>query len=102
CVVLELNENSIFPAFWRTGPAARFDTDDPTDARMPEVVRAAGARSVVAHPIVVEGGGWGASVVGANHGAVTAVAERRLAHFTELVATAVANTDARERVTALA
>jgi len=99
---LELNPDFIVATVWRTGRAARFDTDDPTDARMPEVVRAAGARSVVAHPIVVEGAVWGAIVVGSNEGPMPAVAEGRLAHFTELVATAVANTDARERVTALA
>src|SRR6185436_16215270 len=37
-----------------------------------------------------------------NEGPMPAVAERRLTEFTELVATAVANTQARERVTALA
>jgi signal transduction histidine kinase len=69
---------------------------------MPDVVRAAGARSVVAQPIVVEGRVWGAIVVGSREGPMPAVTESRLAGFTELVATAVANTDAREQVTALA
>ena len=85
-----------------TGRAARFDTDDPAGARVPEGVRAAGLRSAVAHPIVVEGGVWGAIAVGSGESPMPAVTEGRLAGFTELVATAVANTDAREQVTALA
>jgi GAF domain-containing protein len=99
---LELDPDFIVGAVRRTRRAARFDTDDPTGARMPEAVRAGGMRSAVAHPIVVEGGVWGAIVVGSAEGPMPAVTEDRLADFTELVATAVANTDAREQVTALA
>jgi len=86
----------------RTGRAARVDIDDPADARVPEGVRAAGLRSAVAHPIIVEGGVWGAIAVGSGESPMPAVTEARLADFTDLVATAVANTDAREQVTALA
>ena len=69
---------------------------------MPEVIRAAGMRSAVAHPIIVEGGVWGAIVAGSSENPMPAVTEGRLAGFTDLVATALANTDAREQVTALA
>jgi PAS domain S-box-containing protein len=99
---LELDPDFIVGAVRRTGRAARFDTDDPAGADMPEVIRAGGMRSAVAHPILVEGGVWGAIAVGSGEGPMPAVAEGRLAGFTELVATAVANTDAREQVTALA
>jgi PAS domain S-box-containing protein len=99
---LELDPDFIVDTVRRTGRAARFDTDDPAGADMPEVIRAGGMRSAVAHPIVVEGAVWGAIAVGSGEGPWPAVTEGRLAGFTELVATAVANTDAREQVTALA
>jgi signal transduction histidine kinase len=56
----------------------------------------------VASPIVVEGELWGAITVASLHGPLSPAAERRLTDFTELVATAVANTEAREAVTMLA
>jgi PAS domain S-box-containing protein len=99
---LELDPDFIVAAVRRTGRAARFDTDDPTRADMPEVIRASGMRSAVAHPIIVEGGVWGAIVAGSSENPMPAVTEGRLADFTDLVATAVANTDARKQVTALA
>ena len=86
----------------RTRHAARFDTDDPTGASMPAVVRDSGARSTVASPIVVEGEVWGAIGVGSFVRSLPPGTERRLAHFTDLVATAVANAHAREQVRALA
>jgi PAS domain S-box-containing protein len=99
---LELDSDFMLDEVLTTGRAARVDTDDPADARVPEGVRAAGLRSAVAHPILVEGGVWGAIVVGSMESPMPAVTEGRLAGFTELVATAVANTDAREQLTALA
>jgi signal transduction histidine kinase len=99
---LELDSDFMLGTVRRTGRAARVETDDPADARVPEGVRAAGLRSAVAHPILVEGGVWGAIAVGSSESPMPAVTEARLAGFTELVATAVANTDAREQVTALA
>jgi signal transduction histidine kinase len=56
----------------------------------------------VASPIVVDGTLWGAITVASLRGRLPAGAERRLTDFTELVATAVANTQAREQVNALA
>jgi PAS domain S-box-containing protein len=99
---LELESDFMLGTVRTTGRAARVDTDDPADARVPEGVRAAGLRSAVAHPILVEGGVWGAIAVGSSESPMPAVTEARLAGFTELAATAVANTDAREQVTALA
>jgi GAF domain-containing protein len=82
--------------------SARFDTDDPTAADMPSLVRAVGIRSAVASPIIVEGELWGAITAACVNGPLASTAERRLTEFTELVATAVANTQAVEQVTALA
>src|SRR4029078_1892932 len=86
----------------RTRRAARFDTDDPTAANMPAIVRETGVRSTVASPIVVEGELWGGIGVGSFVPSLSPDAARRLADFTELVATAVANTQAREQLRALA
>jgi signal transduction histidine kinase len=68
---------------------------------MPSLVRALGIRSSVASPIVVEGELWGAITAASAEGPLPSGAERRLTEFTELVATAVANTQAREHVVAL-
>jgi GAF domain-containing protein len=61
--------------------------------------RAAGVRSVVAVPINVEGRLWGTMAVAAAHERrLPADTEQRLAGFTELVATAIANAEAREEL----
>jgi signal transduction histidine kinase len=86
----------------KTRRAARFDTDDPAVASMPAIVRETGTRSAVASPIVVEGEVWGAIGVGSLVRSLPPNTERRLADFTELVATAVANSQAREQLRALA
>jgi GAF domain-containing protein len=78
-----------------THGSARFDTDDPTAANMPSIVRAMGIRSAVASPIVVEGEVWGAITAASVTGQLAPGAERRLSEFTELVATAVSNAQAR-------
>jgi GAF domain-containing protein len=82
--------------------SARFDTDDPSDADLSSLVRTLGVRSAVASPIVVEGALWGAITAASLHGPLASRAEQRLNEFTGLVATAIANTQAREQVTMLA
>jgi GAF domain-containing protein len=83
-----------------TGRAARFDLNDPS-ARLPEHIRAEGVRAAVAAPITVEGRLWGAITVESRGeeppGPDT---EARLAGFAELVATAIANTEAQAALTA--
>ncbi|MET7395706.1 AAA family ATPase [Dactylosporangium sp. NPDC005572] len=74
-----------------TGRAARRDLRSDTRT---------GLRSAVASPIVVEGRVWGAIGVGSRHERLPQDAEQRLADFTELVATAVANTENRAELTA--
>jgi GAF domain-containing protein len=86
----------------RTARAARFDADDPTVEGMPEPARTEGIRSAVASPIVVHGELWGAIVAASIERALPRGAERRLADFTDLVATAVANAQVREDVEQLA
>jgi GAF domain-containing protein len=99
---VSLEEGYVVDRVRRTGRSARFDTDDPSAADMPSLVRSLGIRSSVASPIVVEGELWGAITAACARGPLLSSAERRLTEFTELVATAVANTQAGEQVTALA
>jgi GAF domain-containing protein len=80
----------------QTRRSARFDTDDPSAADMPSLVQAIGIRSAVASPIVVEGELWGAITVASVRGPLAPRAEGHLTEFTELVATAVSNSQARD------
>jgi signal transduction histidine kinase len=98
----ELDPDYVVASVRETGEAARFDTDDPTAAEMPEPVRAEGIRSALASPIVVDGELWGAITVASFERSLPPVTEQRLTDFTELLAMAVANTQAREQMTALA
>ena len=85
----------------RTTRPARIDSADASgaDASGPiwtSATRVWGLRSSVGAPISVEGRLWGVIVVGSTSEAfLPADAEARLAGFAELVATAVANTQAR-------
>jgi signal transduction histidine kinase len=64
--------------------------------------RGVGAKSVVGVPIVVEGHLWGVMVAWSRSGALPDDAEARLTDFTELVATAISNTEARTEIGRLA
>jgi GAF domain-containing protein len=99
---VSLDEGYVVHRVRETGDSSRFDTDDPSAADMPSLVRTLGIRSSVASPIVVEGALWGAITAASVGDPLPSSAERRLTEFTELVATAVANTHAREEVNALA
>jgi signal transduction histidine kinase len=99
---VRLDPGYVMDAVRVTSRSARFDTDDPPAADTGSLVRSLGVRSAVASPIVVEGELWGAITAASLHGPLSPNAERRLTEFTELVATAVANTEAREDVTMLA
>ena len=69
-----------------------------------EASRISDVRSAVAAPIVVEGSVWGMVAVGRQHSdePLPPQTETRLAAFTELIATAIANAEARDRVRRLA
>ena len=97
---LELDPEYIIAEVHRTGRAARFDTDDPAAPGMPEVARAERVRSALASPIVVEGDLWGAITTASRERPLALGMERRLADFTELVATAISNLQARGELAA--
>ena len=62
--------------------------------------REVGLHSVVAAPIIVNGAVWGLATIASTAGPVPTLAEERLAEFTELLATAIANTESRTELTA--
>jgi PAS domain S-box-containing protein len=98
----DLDPNYVVASVRETGGAARFDADDPTAPGMPEPVRAEGIRSGLASPIVVDGELWGTITVASLKGPLPASTAQRLADFTELVATAISNTQAREELRRIA
>jgi signal transduction histidine kinase/putative methionine-R-sulfoxide reductase with GAF domain len=98
----ELDPDYVVASVRETGEAARFDTDDPAAAGMPEPVRAEGICSALASPIVVDGELWGAITVASFEGSFPPETEQRLTDFTELLAAAVANAESRQAVTRLA
>ena len=97
-----LDGHTMITAVYRTGRPARIEdyTDVPGEI-------AAGAResrlnATAGAPIIVGGAVWGAIGVSSPDGPLPVHAEQRLAQFTELVATAIGNSQARDQLTCLA
>jgi PAS domain S-box-containing protein len=87
----------------QSGRAARVEDYAQTPGDGAAVLRAAGMRSAVGSPIVVEGRVWGAIVLlSPRRASLLEDAEARLADFTELVATALANAESRAALSRLA
>jgi signal transduction histidine kinase len=84
----------------RTGHPARNDNYSQGADAYGHAIRRLGLRSRVAAPIVVEGRLWGAIAVGTRHGLFPPDTEQRMAGFTELIGTAIANADSRAQLTA--
>ena len=83
------------------GPAARIDDYDDSSGAFGRTARGWGLRSAVGVPISVQGRLWGMVTVGyARTAAAPADTEQRLADFTELVATAIANAQVQAELTA--
>ena len=100
---LELDDKMALTAVHRTGRAARVDRTDWSGATAPvgAIARRLGAVCTVASPIVVEGQLWGC-VTATSTMALPLDTEDRLANFTELVGTAIANVESSARVRRLA
>jgi signal transduction histidine kinase len=84
----------------RTGHPARNDDYSQASDAYGDAIRRLGFRSGVAAPIVVEGRLWGAIAVGTRRGRFPADTEQRMAGFTELAGTAIANADSGAQLTA--
>jgi signal transduction histidine kinase len=87
-----------------TGRPARVDGYADASGQTGAYARERGVRWSVGTPVIVEGRLWGIMLVGMESGEqpLPPDAEARLASFTELVATAVANTDSRAALARLA
>jgi len=98
-----LGGENVSTLIWRTGTAVRIDDYGTASGSIGEHYRAIGLRSALGAPIIVEGELWGALTTG-----VTAElplppgTKSRLGQFTELMATAIANTESRARAKRLA
>jgi signal transduction histidine kinase len=108
-------EHPLVPGLWpidggdlvstirRTGRSVRIDDYDAIPGRIAELVREKfGIGSSVGSPIVVEGRLWGALIVHTKQTGqpFPRETESRLASFTELVATAIANAESRAELMA--
>ena len=95
-------DDSAVARVYRTGRASRADYTAGGGGPFAEAARLGGTRFPVAVPVVVDGALWGAMSVGSPGPEPPPDLERRLAKFTELLATAIANTEARTEVQRLA
>jgi signal transduction histidine kinase len=84
-----------------SGESARMDNYTDVSGALAEVILELGSRSGVGAPIIVEGGLWGVMIAGAvGDVPLPAESEARLASFTELAATAIANAHSRSALAA--
>jgi len=82
----------------QTGRPARFDDYASATGETGTLVRESGIRATVGAPVSVEGLLWGLMAVASREEPLPPGTEARLAAFTELAATAIANAQAREEL----
>jgi len=93
---LTLEGNNVAALVQRTGATARMDSHEGAAGSTAAMIRHLGFRSGVGAPIIVDGRLWGAAIVGFTRPEPPPPdTEERLRDFAELVATAVANAEAR-------
>jgi signal transduction histidine kinase len=99
---VELDDALAITAVFRTRRSARVDGHDYCTARGPiaDYLRRVGNRSAVASPITVEGRLWGAMVASTTREPLPADSEERMASFTKLVGTVIANAESRAELIA--
>jgi signal transduction histidine kinase len=92
---------NIATAVLETGRPIRVESQAGATGSLADLVRDMGIGSLVATPVVVEGRLWGQMGAGSTgEEPLPPDAEARLASFTELVATAIANADSRAQLMA--
>jgi PAS domain S-box-containing protein len=84
----------------RTGRTARIDDFEQVSGPVPARLREHGLRSGVGAPIVVDGRLWGVMTCGWTGGRPPRDIEARVAQFTDLVGTAIANAESRAELLA--
>jgi GAF domain-containing protein len=92
-----LDDPSVMASVARTTRSARIDDYSALKGEIARVARSAGFRSAIGAPMTVEGRLWGVIIaISTDPQPIPERAEARLGQFTELVATAVANAEARQ------
>jgi signal transduction histidine kinase/uncharacterized protein YoaH (UPF0181 family) len=93
---LEVGGRNVATIVLRTRAPARVDDFNYANGPIGETARGAGVRSAVGAPILVDGRVWGAMIAASGSPSpLPRGTEERLAQFTDLVATAVSNIQAR-------
>jgi signal transduction histidine kinase len=96
---VSLRGRSVTSTVFRTGRPARMDSYAGASGGPADYVRDQGIRSSVGAPIIVEGRLWGVIIAAARtQRPLPPETEDRLAGFTELLATALANAEARQEL----
>ena len=92
-----LDDPSVMATVARTSRAARIDDYSTLEGEIARVARSAGFQSAIGAPLTVEGRLWGVIIaISTDPEPIPERSEVRLGQFTELVATAVANAEARQ------
>jgi signal transduction histidine kinase len=100
---LSITGTSVTGQIFATGRPARVDDYGTATGAIAALQRSAGMRSAVGAPIVVDGGLWGALVVGTVAAdPLPPHTEQRITKFADLVAVALSNLEARVALHALA
>ena len=98
---LSVEDQHVAAMVLRTGRPARINNYENAAGPIAAHLSELGIRSAVGAPIVLDGRLWGAAVVGSTRPEpLPPDTETRIADFTDLVATAIANTQARAELTA--
>jgi signal transduction histidine kinase len=96
-----VGDSSAIAQVCRSGLPARADYTRPAQGSIAAAAQAEGGRSAVGVPVVVDGTLWGVMAVGSREAEpLPADFEGRLAKFTELLATAIANAEGRAELDA--
>jgi signal transduction histidine kinase len=95
-----LGGRNVATLVFQTGQAARIDDYSSASGPSADCCREFGFRAGVGVPVSVEGRLWGVMFVASIREPLPAGTEARLAGFTELAATAIANAEARAALTA--
>jgi signal transduction histidine kinase len=96
----ELGGRNLHTIVYQTGRAARIDDYDQASGTSAEDAGKIGVRAAVGVPVSVGCRLWGVMFVGSTLEPLPAGTEERLAGFTELAATAIANAEAQAALTA--
>jgi PAS domain S-box-containing protein len=99
---LPLEGPSVTTLVLETGRPARIDDYSALPGRLAEISRELGLASAVGVPILVDGRVWGAIALASTDSPLPPDSEARLAEFTELISTAISNTQARDDLRRLA